>query len=193
MKRFTVLAVPVVIALLTFGITVKAMAAVEDSAAANKGGNAAADESIAVKDTLNDNNVAAANAVAIKTGDIDTDVKTTDIDIDKKDIDSHNNGDAEVEHGAYNAVANNGSIAKVDDSTNIKVGDVLVAVNTNELDSVLAHNEIELGAHEIEKGVMNTGNNSIRGGEVNGVNQVTQISGNQSQVNNSVSVQAFVK
>jgi hypothetical protein len=203
MKRFTVLAVPVVIALLTFGITVKAMAAdVDDSAAANKGGNAAADESIAVKDTLNDNNVAAAEAVAIKTGDIDTDVKTTDIDIDKDtDIDvdkSHNNGDAEVERANHVANANNGSVAKVYEDNSINIKDVRVAVATNELDGEVT-GAAQVGVPilgEIERS-FNTGDNAIgsRGGEVelNGVANISQNTGGNSLIQQSNTFNASVK
>lgn len=188
MKRLLVV-LPVVIALLTFGLSVKSMAVLNGNDVL-----VPIDESIAVNDTLNHNKVdvkdnTTANDDSIAIGKVDVDVKDTDINK------SHNNGDAEVEHGDYNAVANNGSIAKVDNSLNIK--DIKVAVAVSDLDGLVTGAPLVgipiLG--EIERS-FNTGDNRIGGDgriSVNGVANISQNTGQNALIQQSNTFNASVK
>lgn len=186
MKRLLVV-LPVVIALLTFGLSVKSMAVLNGNDVL-----VPIDESIAVNDTLNHNKVdvkgnTTANDESIAIGKI----KLDDVGNDK----SHNNGDAESEGGDHNAVANNGSFAKTDNSINIK--DIKVAVAVSDLDGLVTGAPLVgipiLG--EIERS-FNTGDNRIGGDgriSVNGVANISQNTGQNALIQQANTFNASVK
>ncbi len=123
MKKIAI-AVPVAIALLTFGISAKSMA---NPANSTDGGGvddqiaAVAKGSLAVKDTLNNN------------------------DVDVKDVanDKSKEGDAEVENGDYDAAANFGGEATVDKS--IKIKDIRIAVIKSDVKGQVKDNHLSFG------------------------------------------------
>lgn len=149
MKKYTVLAVPVAIALLTFCLAGKSMAfdavvpiADDDSTA------------VGVNDTLNGNDLvkgkAAANDQSIAASDIlnDNTVTVSDIANDKS-----KKFEQEFEQeGAYNAQTGIGD-ATVDKSIKVSVKDIRIAVATSTLTGTVSHNPIIFGnGTEMETG-----------------------------------------
>ncbi|MEA5113168.1 MAG: hypothetical protein VB050_04000 [Geobacteraceae bacterium] len=144
MKKYTVLAVPVAIALLTFCLAGKSMAFDAVVPIADDGSTA-----VGVNDTLNGNKVlnddvsgkTAANDQSIAASDILNGNTVSDIANDKS-----KNFDQEVEQskGDYNAVAGIGN-ATVDKSITVKIEDIRVAVATSTLSGAVSGNKVIFG------------------------------------------------
>jgi hypothetical protein len=152
MKKYTV-AIPVAIALLTFGVYGKAMALDVDveAAAALAAGNANA---------ANDGDATQINKTDVDVKKTDIDVRKTDIDV-KKDIDitrvskDLDHQDVDID-GAYNAVAGIGD-ASVDKS--VHIGAIKVAVQNSRLDGEVSGNRISFGNGLEMKAIGNEGGN----------------------------------
>jgi len=134
MKKSTI-AVPVAIALLSFGVSTQSMALeIEDVVVPVATGQDST--AVGVNDTLNDNKLLSDNEL--------------------KDV--GNEEEASVDDGKFNAVANNGSKAEVelDKSVNIKIKDIKVNVLTSNMEGKVSDNKV--GAFDNDQKVIAIGN-----------------------------------
>lgn len=173
MKRWIVLGLPLLVALLTIGNPVQSWA---DDVTDNNS-NSADDTSLAVKDTLNGNDVADNNSAIVEdnlNGPIGNDVQKAE----------QAANDNSLAVGDISDIAN--------DDHSIKLKDIDVAVATSVLKGAVAFNSIPMGLGlDIE---IETGNNALasKGGTftVNGISAVSMNTGLQSLTQQSVNVQA---